>query len=72
MPILASMLVSPREVERGDKVTVEVSSGSARLSFDGTAQSPGRAGESILIRNPESGRLFHARVEAKGRVMVKL
>jgi flagella basal body P-ring formation protein FlgA len=69
-PIFASMLVSPREVERGDNVDVEVSSGSAYLSFEAISQSAGRAGELILVRNPESGRYFRARVEGKDKVSV--
>jgi flagella basal body P-ring formation protein FlgA len=69
--IFLSMLTTPREIERGDNVTVEVSSGDARLSFDAVAESNGRAGESVLIRNPENGHHFQARVESKGKVSVK-
>lgn len=69
-PIFATMLVAPHEVERGDKVTVEVSVGEAKLSFEATAQTSGRAGALVLIRNPESGRNFQARVEGKGKVLV--
>jgi flagella basal body P-ring formation protein FlgA len=71
-PLYASMLVAPREVERGDHVTVEVSSGAARLVFDALAESPGRAGESILVRNPENGHCFKVRVEARGKVSIKV
>jgi flagella basal body P-ring formation protein FlgA len=70
-PVYASMLVAPREVERGDKVAVEVSSGAAMLAFEATAESSGRTGDSIVVRNPENGRLFSAKVEAKGKVSVK-
>ena len=69
-PILPAMLVTPHEVERGEKVNVEVKSGEARLSFDAVAESSGRAGESVLIKNPDNGRRFQARVEAKGKVVV--
>jgi hypothetical protein len=58
------------DVERGDKIAIEVSSGAARLTFDATAESSGRAGDSIMVRNPESGRLFRAKVEGKGRASV--
>jgi hypothetical protein len=58
------------DVERGDKIAIEVSSGGARLTFDATAESSGRAGDSIMVRNPESGRLFRAKVEGKGRASV--
>lgn len=70
-PIFASMLTKPHEVERGDPVAVEVSSGDAKLAFDATAESSGRMGESVLIRNPVSGQRFQARVEGKGKVSVK-
>ncbi|HWZ30278.1 MAG TPA: flagellar basal body P-ring formation chaperone FlgA [Bryobacteraceae bacterium] len=69
-PILLSMLLIPRAVERGENVAVEVLIGDARLSFDAVAESSGRPGESVLIKNPESGRYFQARVEAKGKVSV--
>jgi flagella basal body P-ring formation protein FlgA len=72
IPISASMLIAPREIERGDKVMVEVLSGAARLSFEATAESSGRAGDAILVRNPSNGRLFPARIAAKGKVRVKL
>ncbi len=69
-PILRSMLTEPKEVERGEKVNVEVKSGEALLSFDAVAESSGRAGDSVLIKNPENGRRFQARVEAKRKVVV--
>jgi flagella basal body P-ring formation protein FlgA len=58
------------DVERGDKIAIEVSSGGARLTFDAMAESSGHAGDSIMVRNPESGRLFRAKVEGKGRASV--
>jgi flagella basal body P-ring formation protein FlgA len=69
-PIFASMLAIPHEVERGAKVKVEVLSGEARVSFDTIAETSGRVGESVLIRNPETGRYFQARVEGQGKVVV--
>ncbi len=70
-PIFTSMLTNPREVERGDTVAVVVTSGEARIGFDATAQSSGHTGESILIKNPENGRYFQARIEGKDKVVVK-
>jgi flagella basal body P-ring formation protein FlgA len=69
--IFASMLVAPREVQRGDTVAVEVLSGEARLSFDARAESSGRLGESVMIRNPGNGKSFQARVEGKDKVCVR-
>jgi len=68
--IFPSMLSIPHDVERGQTVHVEAASGDAKISFDAVAQSSGRAGESVLVRNPENGRYFQARVEAKGKVSV--
>jgi hypothetical protein len=59
------------EVTRGDRITVEVTSGSARLAFAAIAESPGQAGDSILIRNPENGRLFQAKVWGEGKVRIQ-
>jgi flagella basal body P-ring formation protein FlgA len=70
-PIFASMLLAPHEVERGDKVTVEVISGEARLIFDASAETAGRLGEFILIRNPENGKSFQARIEGKDKVVIQ-
>lgn len=65
------MFTKPRDVERGQKVDVEVHSGAARLVFQGQAESAGRAGDRITVRNPENGRRFPARIESKGRVVVE-
>jgi flagella basal body P-ring formation protein FlgA len=69
-PIFASMLAVPRDVERGDSITVHVVVGQTELSFSAVAESSGRAGESVLIRNPENGKFFQARIESKGKVLV--
>lgn len=69
-PIFASMLTTPHDVERGEPVAVRVIVGETELTFDAVAESSGRAGESVLIRNPESGRFFQARIESKGKVVV--
>lgn len=64
------LLEEPSEVERGESVRVEVTSGGARLVFTGRAESSGRAGEKVRVRNPESQRVFEARVAGKGAVAV--
>jgi len=68
---LASVQPAPFEVERGDTVQVEVSSGSALVTFEAKADTTGHAGELIILRNPENGRPFRARVEAKGKVSIQ-
>jgi len=59
------------DVRRGDTVAVEVRSGGARLKFASRAESGGRAGESVMVRNPVNGRIFRAVVEEKGKVVVR-
>ena len=70
-PIAPGVLTMARDVERGDRVSVEVKVGNAILDFDATAESSGRAGESILIKNPENGRSFQAVIQDKGHVLVE-
>jgi flagella basal body P-ring formation protein FlgA len=69
-PILPGSIEDPPEVQRGEMVHVEVRSGATRLMLIGRAEAAGRRGESISIRNLESGRTFSARIADKGKVMV--
>ncbi|MBZ5601590.1 MAG: flagellar basal body P-ring formation chaperone FlgA [Acidobacteriia bacterium] len=69
-PIFPSMLAAPHDVERGETIRVLVSSGEAQISFDAVAESSGRAGETVLVKNPENGRHFQARVQEKGKVSI--
>ncbi|MFN7993817.1 MAG: flagellar basal body P-ring formation chaperone FlgA [Bryobacteraceae bacterium] len=69
-PVTADLLQDAWEVERGESVHIEVHSGAARLSFVARAETPGRRGDVISIRNLKSGRLFSARVESKGKAIV--
>lgn len=68
----ASWLRLPRDVERGDAVTVEVASGAARLLLEGRAETGGRRGEPVAVRNPASGRRFTATVEGPGRASLRV
>ena len=70
-PIVAAMLTIAHDVERGDLVAVEVKVGGAILDFEATAESSGRAGESILIKNPDNGHSFQAKIQYKGHVLVE-
>lgn len=70
--IRAGLLQNPKEVNRGDTVTVEVASGAAHLELEAVAEAAGAVGETISVLNPESHRYFQARVEGKGRVSVAL
>lgn len=59
-----------REVERGSRISVEVTSGAARLVFQAVAETAGRQGEWVLVRNPENGHLFQAKVFGDGKVVI--
>ena len=65
------LLIEPPQVERGDKVSVEVASGGALLQFDAEAESPGHVGDQVFLRNPENGHRFQAKVEGKGKVAIR-
>jgi len=68
-PLHRALLAAAREIEPGDRVAVEVSSGAARLKLDAVAETGGSAGDRIVLRNPAGGR-FAARVEGRGRAIV--
>jgi flagella basal body P-ring formation protein FlgA len=68
--VIPSMLAEERPVARGEKVQVQVDSGSTRLTLEGRAESAGDVGGAISVRNPQNGRLFSARVSGKGRAVV--
>lgn len=69
--IASAMLTIAHDVERGDLVAVEVKVGAAILDFEATAETSGRTGDSILIKNPENGRSFPAKIQDKGHVLVE-
>ena len=64
-------VVVPPDVLRGEKVRVRVTCGGVLLLFDADAESSAHIGETVIVRNPENGRRFVARVEEKGKVFVK-
>jgi flagella basal body P-ring formation protein FlgA len=70
-PIAPQMLTVSHDIERGDRVAVEVKVGSAILDFEATAESSGRAGDTIIMKNPDNGRSFQAKIQDKGHVLVE-
>jgi flagella basal body P-ring formation protein FlgA len=68
--ITASLLLPRTEVKKGDDVEVRVESGTATLKVHAKAESSGRLGESVTVKNPESGKNFRAVVEGRNRVGV--
>jgi flagella basal body P-ring formation protein FlgA len=69
--IRPQLLIESPQVERGDKVEVQVESGDAHLQFEAEAESPGHIGDLVFLRNPENGHRFQARVEGKGKVAIR-
>ena len=70
-PIHPQFLIEPPQVERGEKVEVQVESGGAYLEFNAEAETPGHVGDMVFLRNPENGRRFQAKVEGKGKVAIR-
>ena len=69
--VLRPELISrPNDVGRGDLVEIEVRSGAARLVLTARAESGGRNGETIAVRNLESNKVFSAQVAGKGKAIV--
>jgi hypothetical protein len=60
-----------REVNRGDRVRVEVSIGRAVIAFDSVAESSGRKGDVVVVTSPDKRRRLLARVEDPGKVAIR-
>jgi flagella basal body P-ring formation protein FlgA len=71
-PLLTTSLVQPEEVRRGALVEVAVESGGAVLRLTAPAETSGRLGERILVRNPETGRRFRATVRETGKAVLQI
>src|SRR5260370_42237365 len=63
-----AVLATSGDVARGDTVGIETHSGGAFLKYEVRAEASGRVGDSIPVRNLESGKSFRARVVRKGWV----
>lgn len=62
-PVRTDSLDPPWEIAKGDLVSVTVHSGLAALTFHVEAATSGRRGDAISLKNPDSGRIFRARVD---------
>lgn len=69
-PVLTADLEKPLAVRRGDPVPVEVQSGRARIRMEAIAEISARSGEQLELRNPSSGKVFHARLEGGGKAVI--
>jgi flagella basal body P-ring formation protein FlgA len=70
-PILKSFLKAPLVVHRGEKVLLTLTDRAMIVRDTGVALADGRVGDSIVVRNPESGKIVEATVEGDGTVAVK-
>jgi flagella basal body P-ring formation protein FlgA len=70
-PITRSVLEMPLLVERGEMVGLEAHVGGAFLKSKVRAEGSGRVGDSIAVRNVESGKTFQARIIRKDWVAVE-
>jgi flagella basal body P-ring formation protein FlgA len=69
-PVTLAMLARGLDVRPGEPVKVRVHAGAANLSFASRAETGGRAGDTILLRNPDSGYRFRAKVEGRAQVSI--
>lgn len=64
--IEASLLKAPQVVEEGGAVRVMASAGGVVVGIDAVAEKPGRRGESVFVRNRESGKRIRVLLTGKG------
>jgi len=67
-----AMLTGPVLVHYGQPVSLVAQGMGVRLVALGQAMGDGRAGQSVLVRNPQSGRVVSGVVDAQGQVVVPL
>ncbi len=68
--LTSRLLEAPKEVERGDTVSVLVQAPGARIEAAGVAEQSGARGSLIVVRNAKSGKKFRALVEDQDKVVV--
>jgi flagella basal body P-ring formation protein FlgA len=69
-PILRSMLQARNLVHAGQQVTIVAEGDGVRIATIADAIEDGQMGQSILVRNIQSGRVLHAMVSGAGTVKV--
>jgi flagella basal body P-ring formation protein FlgA len=71
-PVWKDSIEPPKEVLKGDRVTLTVRSGPTLLTVALDAETSGRRGEFVSLKNPLSGKMFRARVEGPKTVSIDL
>jgi flagella basal body P-ring formation protein FlgA len=70
-PVWKDAIDPPLDITKGDRVTVTVDSGLAKIRIDAEAETSGRCGDPIALKNLESGRVFRARIDAPGMAVLQ-
>jgi flagella basal body P-ring formation protein FlgA len=70
LPVFRLDLIEPFQVRRGDLVDVTAISGAAQLRMPALAETQGRQGDIISLKNPRTGKIFRARIEGKDKALV--
>lgn len=68
--IRPSLLDQPRQVSRGELVSITSTSGSIRVVMQGTALSDGKLGQRIRVKNSQSERIINAKVVGPAEVEI--
>lgn len=69
-PVALSDLLPPLAVMKGEAVDISVQRGAVRFQVSALANTSGRIGEWIKVRNTDSGMIFKALVEGPGKARV--
>jgi len=70
LPVFRADLIEPFQVQRGDLVDVTAIAGAAQLRMPALAETQGRQGDMITLKNAQSGKTFRARIEGKDKALV--
>jgi flagella basal body P-ring formation protein FlgA len=70
LPVFRADLIEPFQVQRGDLVDVTAIAGAAQLHVPALAETPGRQGDLITLKNAHSGKTFRARIEGRDKALV--
>ena len=70
-PVQLDVVSDPMAVANGDSVIAEFHSGLVRISAPVIALGSGRVGATISVRNPTSKKIFAAKIDSPGRVIVE-
>jgi len=70
LPVFRADLIEPFQVRRGDLVDVTAIAGGAQVHMPALAETPGRQGDMVSLKNSHSGKIFRARIEGKDKALL--